>query len=268
MSDRELGSIQITPGEFPRSTVYYSCGDCNGWYSHNVGGGLGLRRRSPDTPATIAARARRESQRQADEHRLRAKLNAMSPCSCGPKTPPPRRPAQTQSSKPRTARAAPVASAGSNPLMADLSALVKLWESGALTDQEFAAAKANLLGTSNPDIVPVEAQSGRPPAPAPGWYPEPSGSALRYWNGSRWTDFTHRPADPPTSGLSPDDAGTTAVSDPPVSRFNVGDRVAHPRFGEGVVVESYGDGKEVVVNFGELGRRSLVTQFAKLRRLP
>jgi hypothetical protein len=39
---------------------------------------------------------------------------------------------------------------------------------------------------------------GRPPPsaqnPDPGWYPNPSGEGLRWWDGTRWTDHVH-PAD-------------------------------------------------------------------------
>jgi len=37
------------------------------------------------------------------------------------------------------------------------------------------------------------------PPPAAGWYPDPHGSGLRYWDGSAWTDQTEpgeQPADP------------------------------------------------------------------------
>lgn len=37
----------------------------------------------------------------------------------------------------------------------------------------------------------VLAAAGRIPAPAPGWYPEPSGGALRWWDGTRWTEARH-----------------------------------------------------------------------------
>ncbi|MFI6573279.1 DUF2510 domain-containing protein [Nocardia fluminea] len=31
-----------------------------------------------------------------------------------------------------------------------------------------------------------------PPPTPPGWYPDPSGSGTRWWNGMRWTDQVQR----------------------------------------------------------------------------
>src|SRR6185437_4845066 len=41
--------------------------------------------------------------------------------------------------------------------------------------------------------VPPAAQQSRPHAPAPGWYPSPSGPGERYWDGSGWTQWTNPP---------------------------------------------------------------------------
>jgi len=43
----------------------------------------------------------------------------------------------------------------------------------------------------------VLAAAGRIPAPPPGWYPEPGSGALRWWDGTRWTDARHSPPQPP-----------------------------------------------------------------------
>jgi H+/Cl- antiporter ClcA len=43
----------------------------------------------------------------------------------------------------------------------------------------------------------LRAARGVIPPPPPGWYPEPSG-ALRWWDGSRWSDVQHVPPPPPT----------------------------------------------------------------------
>lgn len=34
----------------------------------------------------------------------------------------------------------------------------------------------------------VLAAAGRVPTPPPGWYPDPGGGSLRWWDGYRWTD--------------------------------------------------------------------------------
>ena len=44
----------------------------------------------------------------------------------------------------------------------------------------------------------VLAAAGRIPPPPPGWYPEPGAGALRWWDGTRWTEARHVP--PPPSG--------------------------------------------------------------------
>jgi hypothetical protein len=38
--------------------------------------------------------------------------------------------------------------------------------------------------------------AGRFPAPPPGWYPEPGGQALRWWDGAQWTDQRLAPPGP------------------------------------------------------------------------
>jgi hypothetical protein len=39
----------------------------------------------------------------------------------------------------------------------------------------------------------VRAAAGRIPAPPPGWYPEPAGGGMRWWDGVQWTDARHIP---------------------------------------------------------------------------
>jgi hypothetical protein len=44
----------------------------------------------------------------------------------------------------------------------------------------------------------VRAVNYPPQQPAPGWYPDPSGTGQRYWDGERWTDH-HQAGLPPTA---------------------------------------------------------------------
>jgi Protein of unknown function (DUF2510) len=48
---------------------------------------------------------------------------------------------------------------------------------------------------------------GRPPptsqTPAPGWYPNPQGEGLRWWDGSRWTEHVHSPESAPAEPAEP-----------------------------------------------------------------
>ncbi len=64
----------------------------------------------------------------------------------------------------------------------ELFRLAEMRQAGLLTDEEFAAGKARILGT----------QQSPPPAPStpPGaWYPDPAGrNELRWFDGQRWTD--------------------------------------------------------------------------------
>ncbi len=62
----------------------------------------------------------------------------------------------------------------------------------------------------------------------------------------------------------------TPVPPPSSLRFRPGTRVYHPRFGEGVVVESrsIGSDEEVVVMFEEAGLKRLLASFASLEVLP
>lgn len=43
----------------------------------------------------------------------------------------------------------------------------------------------------------VRAAAGRLPPPAPGWYPEPGGASLRWWDGYRWTEARQASSPPP-----------------------------------------------------------------------
>lgn len=71
----------------------------------------------------------------------------------------------------------------------ELERLADLHRRGDLTDDEFRAAKAKILGvTSGPPPAPVPAYNHRslpPPAPdaPPGWYPDPIGRGQRWWGG-------------------------------------------------------------------------------------
>ncbi|MGQ9604301.1 MAG: hypothetical protein ACUVUU_08885 [bacterium] len=48
--------------------------------------------------------------------------------------------------------------------------------------------------------------------------------------------------------------------------FRIGDRVRHPEFGEGDVIDVYSmqDDKVVVVSFERIGQKKIVTRFARL----
>jgi DNA helicase-2/ATP-dependent DNA helicase PcrA len=65
-------------------------------------------------------------------------------------------------------------------------------------------------------------------------------------------------------------AGASVRVDRRPGSFAPGDRVRHPRFGEGIVVTSQGRGgdEEVVIAFaGEAGIKRLMTSFAGLKRV-
>lgn len=50
------------------------------------------------------------------------------------------------------------------------------------------------------------------------------------------------------------------------TEFHVGDRVAHPQFGEGLVLEAKGKAENatLVVSFANQGQRKLLVRFARL----
>ena len=249
MNDQELGTIRDGEHRFSGYTTYYLCNDCQGFYVTRGGGGLGSYRQPARTPERVAREERERAQRHAKEQRLRARIDKMRPCTCGPKTPPPARRA-TPASPARRAAATQQTTPPGGSLPADLAALAKLWESGALTDQEFAAAKARLLGTTTSETaVNQPSATGRRPTAPPGWYRDPSGGSSqdRYWNGTEWTEFTQQRAEASSAPLTS------------------GSRVAHPTFGDGTVVEVRD--REVLVNFDRFGRKWLATDYAKLRPL-
>ena len=51
-------------------------------------------------------------------------------------------------------------------------------------------------------------QSPTSSTPAAGWYPDPQGQGLRWWDGSAWTEHTHE--ETPAAGGSP--AASTGAS--------------------------------------------------------
>ena len=54
------------------------------------------------------------------------------------------------------------------------------------------------------------------------------------------------------------------------TEFRIGDRVKHPKLGEGDVLDIYPLGQDtcVVVSFEKLGQKKLILQFAKLKLVP
>jgi DNA helicase-2/ATP-dependent DNA helicase PcrA len=61
----------------------------------------------------------------------------------------------------------------------------------------------------------------------------------------------------------------TAAKTPASPSFKTGDRVNHPKFGEGTVVKSepLGDDEQVVVSFATQGVKTLLARFAKLQKV-
>jgi DNA helicase-2/ATP-dependent DNA helicase PcrA len=51
----------------------------------------------------------------------------------------------------------------------------------------------------------------------------------------------------------------------PIPKFEIGDEVSHPKFGEGTVIEF--DGKAVTVIFGEAGKKRLAAGLAPLEKI-
>ena len=144
-------------GSVPRGNVddyYLKCRACQGgflWHKR----ALGMRsNRYASSPALREKQAR-----------LSQQISNMKKCECprpsgwrfeepeqvktkAVKQPPPVK-------KKAVAPQAPAASnAGKTSLIEDLAALTRLWEQGALTDDEFAAAKATVLGVSPPPNSP------------------------------------------------------------------------------------------------------------------
>ncbi len=86
----------------------------------------------------------------------------------------------------------------SEPDVADqIGKLAALRDQGALTEAEFSAKKAELLGLPAPEVQPVATtlSTSPPPPPAhpPAWAPDPHGRyELRYWDGSAWSEHVSR----------------------------------------------------------------------------
>ena len=96
---------------------------------------------------TATAVSNRVSRRQANRWDQQAYEQQAAAQQAPPQQPPPQQPPpqQTQYFSPPPAAAAPAAAAGGD-LAADLERLAGLRSQGLLTDEEFAAAKARLLG--------------------------------------------------------------------------------------------------------------------------
>lgn len=58
-----------------------------------------------------------------------------------------------------------------------------------------------------PALVPQETQ-----VPAQGWYQDPNGSGLRWWDGSGWTDHVHGDASPAAAEASSQTFSDTTFS--------------------------------------------------------
>jgi DNA helicase-2/ATP-dependent DNA helicase PcrA len=65
-------------------------------------------------------------------------------------------------------------------------------------------------------------------------------------------------------------AGRFAASEPPEGVPSMGQRVRHPKFGEGTVLDFEGNGAHarVQVNFADAGDKWLVLAYARLETLP
>lgn len=83
----------------------------------------------------------------------------------------------------------------------------------------------------------------------------PSSSAYSAWRAPSSADFPRRAATPARPAAAPS--------------FKTGDRVNHPKFGEGTVVKSepLGDDEQVVVSFATQGVKTLLARFAKLEKV-
>lgn len=91
-------------------------------------------------------------------------------------------------------------------------------------------------------------------------------------SGGQPTRSACTPPPPPTDGLrrlgsrpteAPPQAGI------PCTDYAVGDRVAHPKFGAGVIrrIETLASDHKLVVEFGEYGQKTLLAKFARLTKL-
>jgi DNA helicase-2/ATP-dependent DNA helicase PcrA len=74
------------------------------------------------------------------------------------------------------------------------------------------------------------------------------------------------PASSAGNGLRQTSLGGDATGD---GAWSLGQRVAHPRFGEGVILAFEGNGPNarIQVNFADLGSKWLVAQYARLTRV-
>ena len=144
MADRKLGKTGVDQGSY--ETTYFECGTRQGWFSKS--------QRNWGTPRVSRNRPEFLARVREEEDRVSRQISNMKECGCA-------RPADWEFEQPQPAKKkavapqAPAAStAGKTSLIEDLAALTRLWEQGALTDDEFAAAKATVLGVSSPPNSP------------------------------------------------------------------------------------------------------------------
>ncbi len=93
-----------------------------------VGGAAHMGAKSANKQAAAQADAQAQAQMEADQSQQIAELQAQQAAMAAP------------------VAAAPAAAAPADPMMAELQNLANLHTSGILSDEEFAAAKAKLLG--------------------------------------------------------------------------------------------------------------------------